>query len=59
MSDHRYGPTSAGTVLLDLGAQTGALALAEADSRLWESVIRDVAEADRRTLTSIDFWLPR
>ena len=37
----------------------GALALAEADSRLWESVIRDVAEADRRTLTSIDFWLPR
>jgi hypothetical protein len=37
----------------------GALALAEADSRLWESVIRDVAEADRRALTSIDFWLPR
>ena len=37
----------------------GALELAEADSRLWESVIRDVAEADRRTLTSIDFWLPR
>jgi hypothetical protein len=27
MSDHRYGPTSAGTVLLDLGAQTGALVL--------------------------------
>ena len=37
----------------------GALALAEADSVLWESVIRDVAEADRRALTSIDFWLPR
>jgi hypothetical protein len=27
MSDHRYGPTSAGTVLLDLGAQTGVLVL--------------------------------
>ena len=27
MSDHRYGPTSAGTVLLDLGAETGALVL--------------------------------
>jgi hypothetical protein len=27
MSDHRYGPTSAGTVLLDLGAGTGALVL--------------------------------
>jgi hypothetical protein len=26
---------------------------------LLESVIRDVAEADRRALTSIDFWLPR
>ena len=37
----------------------GMLELAGADSRLWESVIRDVAEADRRTLTSIDFWLPR
>jgi len=37
----------------------GALQLAEADTRLWESVIRDVAEADRRALTSIDFWLPR
>jgi hypothetical protein len=37
----------------------GTLALAEADSRLLESVIRDVAEADRRALTSIDFWLPR
>jgi hypothetical protein len=24
---HRYGPTSAGTVLLDLGADTGALVL--------------------------------
>ena len=30
-----------------------------ADSRLLESVIREVAEADRRALTSIDFWLPR
>lgn len=27
MSDHRYGPTSAGTVLLDLGRETGALVL--------------------------------
>jgi hypothetical protein len=27
MSDHRYGPTAAGTVLLDLGAGTGALVL--------------------------------
>lgn len=27
MSEHRYGPTSAGTVLLDLGAETGALVL--------------------------------
>lgn len=27
MSEHRYGPTSAGTVLLDLGAGTGALVL--------------------------------
>jgi len=27
MSDHRYGPTTAGTVLLDLGAGTGALVL--------------------------------
>jgi len=27
MSGHRYGPTSAGTVLLDVGGQTGALVL--------------------------------
>ena len=27
MTDHRYGPTRAGTVLLDLGAGTGALVL--------------------------------
>jgi quercetin dioxygenase-like cupin family protein len=27
MNDHRYGPTSAGTVLLDLGGDTGALVL--------------------------------
>jgi len=27
MSDHIYGPTGAGTVLLDLGAGTGALVL--------------------------------
>jgi hypothetical protein len=27
MNDHKYGPTSAGTVLLDLGAETGALVL--------------------------------
>jgi hypothetical protein len=27
MSEHRYGPTSAGTVLLDLGGETGALVL--------------------------------
>jgi len=37
----------------------GALELAQADARLWESLIREVAEADRRALTSIDFWLPR
>ena len=37
----------------------GALELGRADARLWESVTRDVAEADRRALTSIDFWLPR
>ena len=37
----------------------GVLELAQADARLWESLIRDVAEADRRALTSIDFWLPR
>ena len=37
----------------------GALELAQADARMWESLIRDVAEADRRALTSIDFWLPR
>lgn len=27
MTGHRYGPTGAGTVLLDLGADTGALVL--------------------------------
>ena len=27
MSEHRYGPTRVGTVLLDLGAETGALVL--------------------------------
>jgi hypothetical protein len=27
MNDHRCGPTSVGTVLLDLGAETGALVL--------------------------------
>jgi len=27
MSGHRYGPTGAGTVLLDIGADTGALVL--------------------------------
>ena len=27
MTEHRYGPTSAGTVLLDLGAGTGAVVL--------------------------------
>jgi hypothetical protein len=27
MTEHRYGPTRAGTVLLDLGADTGALVL--------------------------------
>ena len=27
MSEHRYGPTSVGTVLLDLGAETGVLVL--------------------------------
>jgi hypothetical protein len=37
----------------------GSLELAGADSLLWESVGREVAEADRRALASIDFWLPR
>ena len=37
----------------------GALELADADRTMWESVIREVAEADRRALTSIDFWLSR
>jgi hypothetical protein len=36
----------------------GSLELAEEDSRLWESVSREVAEADRRALTSIDFGRP-
>jgi len=27
MTDHAYGPTSPGTVMLDLGAETGALVL--------------------------------
>ena len=27
MNEHRYGPTAAGTVLLDLGGDTGALVL--------------------------------
>jgi hypothetical protein len=39
--------------------QRGSLELAGPDARLWESVSREVAEADRRALTSIDFWLPR
>ena len=33
----------------------GSLELAEEDSLLWESVSREVAEADRRALTGIDF----
>ena len=37
----------------------GSLELAGADSKLWESVSREVAEADRRALASIDFALPR
>jgi len=37
----------------------GALELADADRTMWESVIREVAEADRRALTSIDFWFSR
>jgi hypothetical protein len=37
----------------------GVLELADADRTMWESVIREVAEADRRALTSIDFWLSR
>jgi len=39
--------------------QRGALYLPEEDALLWDSVSRMVAEADRRALTSIDFWLPR
>ncbi len=37
----------------------GALELAGADALLWASVSREVAEADRRALTSIDFQPPR
>ena len=37
----------------------GSLELAEADSLLWDSVSREVAEADRRALASIDFRPPR
>src|SRR4029077_11539068 len=36
--------------------QRGALYLPEEDALLWDSVSRMVAEADRRALTSIDFW---
>ncbi|HEY2308801.1 MAG TPA: hypothetical protein VGI05_23250 [Streptosporangiaceae bacterium] len=37
----------------------GSLYLPEEDSVLWESVSREVAEADRQALTSIDFGLAR
>ena len=37
----------------------GSLELAEEDSLMWDSVGREVAEADRQALTSIDFGLPR
>jgi hypothetical protein len=37
----------------------GALELAGADAKLWESLTREVAEADQQTLTSLDFTLPR
>lgn len=37
----------------------GSLYLTEEDSLLWEDVSRQVAEADRRALTSIDFSPPR
>jgi len=36
-------------------AQRGSLRLADADSRLWTSVAREVAEADRRALAPLDF----
>jgi hypothetical protein len=39
--------------------QRGSLELAGADATLWESVVREVAEADRRALTGIDVRLPR
>jgi len=37
----------------------GALELTEADAKLWESVSREVAEADQRALASLDFAQPR
>jgi hypothetical protein len=37
----------------------GSLYLPEEDALLWDSLSRMVAEADRKALTSIDFWLPR
>jgi hypothetical protein len=33
----------------------GALELSEPESRFWQSVIREVAQADERTLTALDF----
>ena len=37
----------------------GSLYLPEEDSLMWDRVGREVAEADRQALTSIDFGLPR
>jgi hypothetical protein len=35
--------------------RTGALELAEPESAFWQSVTREVAKADQRTLTNLDF----
>jgi hypothetical protein len=37
----------------------GSLYLPEEDSLMWDRVGREVAEADRQALASIDFGLPR
>ena len=35
--------------------RSGALELSEAESLFWQGVIRQVADADRRALTPLDF----
>jgi hypothetical protein len=41
------------------GRRRGSLELAGPGSELWESVSREVAEADRQALSGIDFAVPR